>query len=142
MTHKLLHCSRHCNRRKRFYLCNFHSLGFHKGTELPEGASSAWQLDCLQSTQYSLLAKMHHVQKSLESVSHGKNYMGGNGRMRRACLNPKIPRWSRGRVRASPAETNSRCRHRLPQSPPLCPSHCRSRQRGCHRSIRGRSRKG
>ena len=68
MTHTLLQCSRLCSSRKRFYLCNFHSLRFHKGTELPEGSSSAWQLDRLPSTRYSLLAKMHHVQKSLKSV--------------------------------------------------------------------------
>lgn len=58
------------------------------------------------------------------------------------CLNPKIPRWIQGRVRASPAETNSRCRHRLPPNPPLCPWHYHSRQCGCHQSIRGHSHKG
>ena len=27
-----------------FFLCNFHSLRFHRGTELPEGAFSAWRV--------------------------------------------------------------------------------------------------
>ena len=62
---------------------------------------------------------------------------------RRVCsLNPRIRRWIQRRVRVSPAETNSRCRHRWPQSPPLCLWHCHSRQCGCRQSILGRSHKG
>ena len=54
----------------------------------------------------------------------------------------RIPRWTQGKVRASRASTDCRCRRRSPRSPPLCQWRCHNRHTCAagRRSIRGCSR--
>ena len=118
----------------RDFICaTFTASGFTKGQNCQKGPP-----------QHGSLTGIHHWQicvrfRKVSNLSHTERTIWEEGG---SSLNPRILRWTQGRVRASPAETSSRCRHRLPPNPLLCPWHCRSRQCGCHRSIRGHTHKG